>query len=73
MQISDVESEPMPRAAPRFPIDYKSEDGQAMVEYALLLGLVTVVCLTALTAMGANVVALLQAVADNLAAIAGGL
>jgi Flp pilus assembly pilin Flp len=44
-----------------------------MVEYALLLGLVTVVSITALTAMGGNVVAILQAVADNLAAIAGGL
>lgn len=63
----------MSRAAPRFPTDFKSEDGQAMVEYALLLGLVTVVSITALTAMGGNVAAILQAVADNLAAIAGGL
>lgn len=44
-----------------------------MVEYALILALVTVVALTALTAVGETVQTLLQAIADHLAAIAGGL
>jgi Flp pilus assembly pilin Flp len=49
------------------------EEGQAMVEYALILGLVSIVTLTALTLMGQNVQAMLQAVADVLAAaIPGG-
>lgn len=31
------------------------EDGQGLVEYGLILGLVSVVCVAALTAMGGNI------------------
>jgi Flp pilus assembly pilin Flp len=49
------------------------DEGQAMVEYALILGLISIVTLSALTFMGENVQAMLQAVADILAdAIPGG-
>lgn len=44
-----------------------------MVEYALILALVTVAALTALTALGGNVQGLLDAVATHLSGIAGGL
>ena len=42
------------------------EDGQALVEYALILGLVTVVAIAALSALGDSVIALLQAVTSAL-------
>jgi Flp pilus assembly pilin Flp len=49
------------------------QEGQAMVEYALILGLISLVSITALTVMGQSVQAMLQAVADILAAaIPGG-
>jgi pilus assembly protein Flp/PilA len=44
------------------------EEGQAMVEYALILGLVSVVSILALTAIGTNVNAIFGAVRDALAA-----
>ena len=44
-----------------------------MVEYGLLLALVTLVTVTALTAIGDSVVALLEAIAERLADIAAGL
>jgi Flp pilus assembly pilin Flp len=44
------------------------EEGQAMVEYALILGLVALATVSALTFMGQSVQAMLQAVADMLAA-----
>lgn len=44
-----------------------------MVEYGLLLALITVVTITALTAIGTNVEALLDAIATRLAEIAAGL
>jgi pilus assembly protein Flp/PilA len=56
-----------------FKIDYQREEGQAMVEYALILALITVVSLAMLTLMGGNVQAMLQAVADLLGGIAAGL
>ena len=59
--------------APRFIKQSPSEDGQAMVEYALILALITVVSLTALTALGETVQTLLEAIAAHLAVIAGGL
>jgi Flp pilus assembly pilin Flp len=58
---------------PKFKLDPQSEDGQAMVEYALILALVTVVALAALTAVGTNVAALLDALATLLEDIAAGL
>ena len=56
-----------------FKIDYRREEGQAMVEYALILALITVVSLATLTLMGENVQAMLQGVADHLSGIAAGL
>jgi pilus assembly protein Flp/PilA len=40
------------------------EDGQALVEYGLILALVAVVCIAALTALGVNVAAQLTAIAN---------
>jgi Flp pilus assembly pilin Flp len=59
----------------RFPfeVDHRSEEGQAMVEYALILALVTVVSLTALTAIGTEVTGLLDALATKLGDLAAGL
>jgi Flp pilus assembly pilin Flp len=53
--------------------DFTDEDGQAIVEYALILALITVVSLTFLTQMGASVQGLLEGTADVLAGIAAGL
>lgn len=44
-----------------------------MVEYALILALITVVALTALTAVGETVQTLLEAIAAHLGAVAAGL
>ena len=53
---------------------YRSEEGQAIVEYALLLALVTVVAIGALTAVGEQVAfSLLESVADALAGVLAGL
>jgi pilus assembly protein Flp/PilA len=43
------------------------EEGQAMVEYALILGLVSVVSILALTAIGTNVNAIFGSIRDALA------
>jgi pilus assembly protein Flp/PilA len=56
-----------------FKIDYRREEGQAIVEYALILALITVVSLATLTLMGENVQTMLQGVADLLGGIAAGL
>jgi Flp pilus assembly pilin Flp len=64
----------MSRAAPRFPTDLKSEDGQAIVEYALLLALITVVTVGTLSAVGQQVAfSLLDAVAQRLADVLAGI
>jgi pilus assembly protein Flp/PilA len=47
--------------------ELKREDGQAMVEYALILGLVSVVAIAALTAIGTNVNAIFGSIRDSLA------
>ena len=39
---------------------YRDEEGQALVEYALILGLVAVVAIGALTTLGTNVTVLSQ-------------
>jgi len=44
----------------------RREDGQALVEYTLILGLVTVVAITVLSALGDSVTSLLQAVTSAL-------
>ena len=43
------------------------EDGQALVEYALILGLVSVVAIALLSAVGADITSLLARVTDALA------
>lgn len=44
----------------------RGEDGQALVEYALILSLISVVCIVVLTAIGTNVNSILQEIADAL-------
>ena len=43
-----------------------NEEGQGMVEYGLILGLISIVAIAALTATGTSVNALLQKVSDTL-------
>jgi pilus assembly protein Flp/PilA len=45
----------------------KREDGQGLVEYALILVLVSIVAIAALAALGTNVKNILQSVANHLA------
>jgi pilus assembly protein Flp/PilA len=45
-----------------FSLIRRREDGQALVEYALILALVSVVAIAALTLIGTNVDAILDAV-----------
>ena len=52
-----------------FSLRLRQEDGQAMVEYALILALVSVVSILALTAIGTNVNAIYEGIRDALAAI----
>jgi pilus assembly protein Flp/PilA len=47
----------------------RREEGQAMVEYALILALVSVVSILALTAIGTNVNAIFEAIQNALAAV----
>jgi pilus assembly protein Flp/PilA len=51
------------RHAQRF---LKSEDGPTAVEYAVMLALIIVVCLTAIQAIGTNANATFQSVAGQL-------
>lgn len=45
----------------------KSEDGPTAVEYAIMLALIVIVCLTAITAIGTNASSTFQSIADELA------
>jgi pilus assembly protein Flp/PilA len=45
----------------------KREDGQALVEYGLILALVAVVCLGVLATLGTGVQGILQTISDALA------
>jgi pilus assembly protein Flp/PilA len=47
--------------------ELKSEEGQALVEYGLILALVAVVCIAALQALGTNVAGQLNAIATAIA------
>ena len=47
----------------------RDEDGQGLVEYGLILGLIAIICVGALSATGGSVNALLQAVADSLSTV----
>jgi Flp pilus assembly pilin Flp len=44
----------------------RNERGQALVEYALILFFIAIVCVTVLTTLGTNVRDVLQSVADGL-------
>ncbi|WP_316571642.1 Flp family type IVb pilin [Neobacillus sp. YIM B06451] len=48
----------------------KEEEGQAMTEYGLIIGLVAVVCIAAVATIGDEVARLLGKVADKLKATA---
>jgi Flp pilus assembly pilin Flp len=47
------------------------EDGQALVEYALILALITVVTIAVLQAMGVDMSKILNKVSTSLSSIAG--
>jgi pilus assembly protein Flp/PilA len=47
------------------------EDGQALVEYALILGLISIVAIGLLTSIGTDVKTLLSTVASALVSAAG--
>lgn len=49
-----------------------SEDGPTAVEYAVMLALIVIVCLTAITAIGSNASTVFQSAADKLKAPAAG-
>jgi pilus assembly protein Flp/PilA len=44
----------------------KSEDGPTAVEYAIMLALIVIVCLTAIQAIGTNAASAFQNIADEL-------
>jgi pilus assembly protein Flp/PilA len=46
----------------------KSEDGPTAVEYAVMLALIVIVCLTAISAIGTNANTTFQSVADSIGA-----
>ncbi|HEY9855971.1 MAG TPA: Flp family type IVb pilin [Stenomitos sp.] len=48
----------------------KEEEGQALTEYGLILGLIAVVTVGALTMMGTNVNKMLSAIANTLSSTA---
>jgi pilus assembly protein Flp/PilA len=48
--------------------ELKNEDGQAMVEYGLILALVSVVALVTLTAIGTNVDGVFKQIGDAIKA-----
>jgi pilus assembly protein Flp/PilA len=47
---------------------WNREEGQGLVEYALILVLVSIVAIAALTAIGTNVTNVLQSIANTLGA-----
>ena len=46
---------------------FYDENGQGLVEYALILALISVVCMLVLKALGINVTAIFESVADRIA------
>jgi pilus assembly protein Flp/PilA len=48
----------------------KNEEGAALVEYGMLVGLIAVICVAAVTTVGTQVARLLQSIADTLLTIA---
>ena len=43
----------------------RREDGQALVEYALILGLIAVLAIGALTLLGGNITSILSTIANK--------
>jgi Flp pilus assembly pilin Flp len=60
------------RTKPRFVRGGDSEDGQALVEYALILALIMVVSIGALTALGTSIVGFLGLIQSQLGSIVAG-
>jgi pilus assembly protein Flp/PilA len=52
----------------RLQLRLRDEDGQALVEYALILGLIAVFAIGALQALGTNVSSVLQTISDDIGA-----
>jgi pilus assembly protein Flp/PilA len=52
-----------------FRLRQRNEEGQALVEYALILGLIAVFAIAALQALGTNVSDVLQTIADDIGAV----
>ncbi len=44
----------------------RREEGQALVEYALIVSLISVVAIAALTLTGTNIITILNSIADKL-------
>jgi pilus assembly protein Flp/PilA len=51
--------------------DFVREDGQALVEYALILAMITIVTIAVLQALGVDVSKILDKVSTSLSSIAG--
>ena len=55
----------------QFAVDFlKSEDGPTAVEYAVMLALIIVVCITAITALGSNANKTFSSVASTIGSTA---
>jgi Flp pilus assembly pilin Flp len=52
-------------------VELAREDGQALVEYALILALITVVTIAVLQAMGVDISKILDKVSTSLSSLAG--
>ena len=50
----------------------KSEDGPTAVEYAIMLALIVIVCLTAIQAIGTNATSAFNDIATQLNSVRGG-
>jgi pilus assembly protein Flp/PilA len=50
-------------------VQRRDDEGQGLVEYGLILGLIAVVAIAALNATGTSVNALIQKVADSLSTV----
>jgi pilus assembly protein Flp/PilA len=49
---------------------FRREDGQALVEYGLIIALVALVCIAGLTALGVSINGLLNAIATTISGVA---
>jgi Flp pilus assembly pilin Flp len=63
----------MPPGKLRFYLDPRAEEGQAMVEYALIVALISIASLSALTILSANLQDLLETAAALITGVVAGL